>query len=74
MPLGNAVVSLSEEVSLGTLISHALLPVTEKSVNADSVAAAEEYPFPSEKASQLGRGKEGGNGTDLPPVVVPHPL
>ena len=50
MPLGNAVVPLSEEVSLGTLISLTLIPVTEKSVNVDDVAAAEEYPFPREKA------------------------
>ena len=37
MPMGNAIVPLSEEVSLGKLISHALIPVPKKSVNASLV-------------------------------------
>ena len=35
--MGNAIVPLSEEVSLGKLISHALIPVPKKSVNASLV-------------------------------------
>ena len=43
---------------MGALISRTLIPVTEKSVNVDSVAAAEEYPFPSETVPRLGKEKE----------------
>ena len=53
MLVENAVVPLSEEVSLGALLSSGLIPVPEKSVNADSIAAEEECPFPSEKAPKL---------------------